>query len=159
MTDDIWEAFRRTRVRIRFPMTTVDIRPDTDDPAPGWYPPEVTGPIHIVTAQNPMGIGADAGTNAAANERLAADLASHDEVIVWPATGYGGGPIGEEGTWSEAGFAVAGLTDREAIALAVRYEQRAIFTWRSEPGGFRLVACDGSADERRGWRATILDHV
>ncbi|MBS1848994.1 MAG: DUF3293 domain-containing protein, partial [Actinobacteria bacterium] len=74
---------------------------------------------------------------------------------IWPATGHGGGPVEADETWSEAGFAVFGLDRPRAIDLAIRFRQRAIFEWRNEPGGFRLVACDGSADEPRGWESAF----
>lgn len=157
MADPIWEEFRRTRVLITTPEGTFDVTPSTGD-APGDYLPGATGPVHILTAQNPMGHPADDATNRAANERLAHELATRGDVTVFPATGYGGGPIDGDDTWSEAGFAVEGLTDTEALDIARRHEQRAIFTWRNEPGGFRLVACDGSADEPRGWTTTRTPH-
>lgn len=155
MGDDVWEAFRHTRVRITVGGTVVDIAPRSDD-TPGSFLPGASGPIHILTAENPMGRAAPPEANAAANARLAAELAGTGLVEVWPATGYGGGAIDDPDTWSEAGFAVEGLDDAAALDIARRHHQRAIFAWRNEPGGFRLVACDGSADEARGWVTTVV---
>lgn len=158
MGDRVWNEFRRTRVRLRVDDGLLDIAPATIDVRAAFVPGAI-GPIHIVTAQNPMGLAAPVETNTAANERLAAELARDPRLNVRPATGYGGGPAGDHGTWSEEGFAIEGLSDDEALDLARRYGQRAIFTWRDEPGGFRLVACDGSADEPRGWTATFVPHT
>lgn len=155
MADEVWEEFRRTCVRIGITGGVIDVVPIPRD-TPGSFIPGAAGPIHIVTAQNPMGLAASDTENIAANERLADELAALDGVTVWPATGYGGGPVDGDGTWSEAGFAIQGLDDDTALDVARRYRQRAIFTWRNEPGGFRLVACDGSADEPRGWVATFV---
>jgi len=154
MDDPTWEEFRRTTVRLTLPDGTLDIAPSPVGER-GTFLPGATGPIHILTAQNPMGIAATDDANAAANERLAAELATIEGLGVWPATGYGGGPLDGDGTWSEQGFAIEGLSRAAAIALAIRHEQRAIFAWHDEPGGFRLVACDGSADEPRGWTAAF----
>lgn len=157
MDDPVWEAFRRTRVRVTLPDGVLDVTP-TPHGTPGAYLPGATGPIHILTAQNPMGIAATDELNAAANERLAAELIARPGLTMWPATGHGGGPIDAPGTWREDGFAVEGLDRAAALALAARHGQRAIFAWLDEPGGFRLVACDGSADEPRGWTATFTPH-
>lgn len=117
MADEVWEEFRRTCVRIGITGGVIEVVPIPRD-TPGSFIPGAAGPIHIVTAQNPMGLAASDTENIAANERLADELA--------------------------------------ALDVARRYRQRAIFTWRNEPGGFRLVACDGSADEPRGWVATFV---
>lgn len=158
--DGVWQEFRRTRVRLTLDEGTLDLAPvkgdgDDRDGLCGWFLPGATGPLHILTAQNPMGLAASDEENRAANAELAKVLGADDRLTVWPATGYGGGPIDSAATWQEAGFAVEGLSRVEALELARRFSQRAIFEWRNEPGGFRLVACDGSADEPRGWTTAI----
>lgn len=155
MSDPVWDEFRRTRVQIDLADGVFAISP-TDDGIPGDYLPGATGPIHILTAQNPMGLAASDEVNTAANEQLVAELSGLKGCRWWLATGYGGGPIDAQGTWREDGFAVEGLDRPAAIAMAIRFGQRAIFEWLDAPGGFRLVACDGSADEPRGWQATRL---
>ncbi len=155
MADEVWEAFRRTNVRVHRSEGDFDVQP-TATGDPGAYLPGATGPIHVLTGHNPMGLAASEADNRAANRRLTDDLAAHDALRVWPATGYGGGPIGSAHTWQEASFAVEGLTRDEAVGIATRHDQRAIFEWLNEPGGFRLVACDGSADEPRGWRGRLI---
>ena len=157
--DAVWHEFRRTCVQIFVAGGVLDVIPTisdpTNDPELGPFLPGAHGPIHIVTAQNPMGLAASPEDNEAAHSALAVALDALGGLRVWPATGYGGGPIDEVGTWQEAGFAVEGFTRPEAIDLAGHYRQRAIFEWQNEPGGFRLVACDGSADEPRNWVATL----
>lgn len=149
MTDEVWSEFQRTTITLDLGGRRLGVTPADDDRV-GDFPPGVSGPIHVLTAWNPQGIEAPLAANRAANERLAVELADLP-ARVWPTVG-----TGEDGSWSEEGFSIAGLTRAEALALAIRYDQRAIFEWTNEPGGFRLVSCDESADEPRGWISTWL---
>ncbi len=154
MADLVWEAFQRTRVRIDLGHAFVDLAP-IPGVEPGAFLPDAMGPIHILTAWNPQGHQAPLQANRAAQQRLAIRIESYEGVTTWPATGYGGGLFDDDGTWREDGVAIQGLTRPSALALAVEFDQRAIFEWRNEPGGFRLIECDGSLDESRGWKSTI----
>ncbi len=146
--DEVWGEFQRTSVQIAVPGGLLCISPAALTER-GRYLPGQAGPLHVVTAWNPQGLEAPIERNREANVRLAAELDGMG-VTTWQTTG-----VGEGGSWTEEGFTVAGLSDAEALALARRYDQRAVFTWRDEPGGFRLVACDASLDEPRGWTATL----
>lgn len=150
MADEVWGEFQRTFIRIELDGQILQITPGPIGER-GAYLPGQAGPLHVLTAWNPQGIEAPLADNRLANERLAAALAARPELTVWATTG-----TGEDGSWHEEGFTIAGLDRAEAVALAVRYDQRAIFEWRDEPGGFRLVACDGSQDEARGWTSAEL---
>ena len=154
MADDVWEAFRRTCIQVTVPGGQLDVAP-ADLGQQGDYPRDATGPLHILTAWNPQGMAADDADNEAAQRRLADDLAARD-VVLRAVTGYGGEPGDPTSTWREEGFGIEGLSRDEALELAITYDQRAIFEWRNEPGGFRLVACDGSADEARGWTSALV---
>lgn len=156
--DPIWSEFQHARVRIFLPTGTVDIAP-LPDGTPGRFLPGATGPIQILTGANPMGHPASDEANRAANRRLSDELAAVGNLTVRRAVGYGGGGFDEPDTWREEGFAVDGLDEATARELATRYRQRAIYSWFDEPGGFRLVACDGSAVERRGWTTTFATDV
>lgn len=143
--DAAWEAFRHTSLVVTFSDGPIEVFP-APPVVRGDYPEGVAGPLHVVTAWNPHGVAASPEYNADAGARLATELSGCDDLEVWPTTG-----VGADDSWHEEGFTIAGLTEAEAIELALRYEQRAIFSWVDEPGGFHLIACDGSADEARGW--------
>ena len=149
MTDAVWGEFQRTSVLISVGPTTLRVTPAAVARR-GTYLPGTDGPLHILTAYNPQGLAAPLQANVAANLVLADELATLG-LTVWPTTG-----VGEGGSWTEEGFTVAGLTRAEALAIALRFDQRAIFEWVNEPGGFRLVACDGSLVEDRGWQTAQL---
>lgn len=148
--DTVWGAFRATCVAI-----TIGDRRYTVTPTPidqrGDFLPDVVGPLHMVTAWNPNGIAAAIDENHRRNTLLLADLTATHTDAIWPTVGFD--PTSD---WHEDGFSVAGLTRDAAIALAVRYEQRAIFEWSNQPGGFRLIACDHSANEPRGWTLQVV---
>ena len=143
--DAAWEAFRHTTIEVTTPDGLITVTPAPHD-AHGAYLKDVTGPLYVLTAWNPHGIEASSAYNAAAGARLNVELSALAGLEVWPTTG-----VAADNSWREMGFTIAGLTESEAIDLAVRFEQRAIFSWVDEPGGFHLIACDGSADETRGW--------
>lgn len=154
MADPVWEAFQRTRVRVDLGHAYLDLAP-TPIVEPAAFMPDAAGPIHVLTAWNPQGHQAPLLANKAAQQRLAIQIARYEGAKTWPAVGYGGGLFEDDATWREEGVAVDGLSRVEAIALAIEFDQRAIFEWRNAPGGFRLIACDGSVDEGRGWITTI----
>lgn len=147
--DEIWTAFQQTAVHVERRNSTWRVTPAPIDVIGAYFPDEA-GPFHILTAHNPQGIAASTAANTAAHARLAAHLAALDLAHVWPATG-----ADAAGVWAEDGFMVAGLTRLEAVEIARLFDQRAIFEWANEPGGFRLIACDESTGEARGWVATI----
>lgn len=154
MTDQTWDEFRRTFLRIDVGGGVLEVRPAGEEDRDGFLAGE-DGPLHVITACNPQGREQSPEANYEANRRLLAELAGHAGVRVWHTTGHGTDDRGEETEWSEPGFTVGGLSRAEALELGRRYDQAAIFEWRDESGGFRLVACDESVDEPRGWRARL----
>lgn len=143
--DPTWQEFRTTRIVINASGSRLEVAPAGLESVDGFLP-GVIGPLHVLTAWNPQGVASDESSNRAAGEQLAAELATIPGVRSWPTTGFG-----VDDSWREEGFTVEGLTRPAAILLAVHYDQRAIFEWSNQPGGFRLIACDGSANEPRGW--------
>lgn len=155
MSDATWEQFRRTCVRVEVPGGFLDVEPAACE-AQESFPSDAVGLMHILTAWNPQGSAASEADNRAANRRLAAELSEQPGLAIRSVTGYGGGPLDDVDTWREEGFGIEGMSRGEAMRLAIAHDQRAIFEWRNEPGGFRLIACDGSADEARGWASALV---
>lgn len=150
MADQTWDEFRRTFVRVDTDAGVLEVHPAGPHDR-GAFMAGVDGPVHIVTACNPQGRQQAEEANFEANRRLLAELGNHAGLQVWATSGHGTDESGAETAWSEPGFTVGGLSRGEALALGRKYDQAAIFEWRDEPGGFRLVACDESIDEPRGW--------
>lgn len=150
MVDATWAAFRTTRLLVRTDQGTLEVAP-SEGRARGAYLPGSAGPLHVLTAWNPRGIEQSEVANRAADLALAALLDDRTDLRRWRTTG-----VGADGAWSEQGWTIEGLPRDEALSLAGRFDQRAIFEWLAEPGGFRLVACDGTADEPRGWTSRWL---
>ncbi len=150
MTDATWAEFRRTRVQVRTDEGTLEVAP-ADGTARGGYLPGATGPLQIITAWNPQGARQSDAANQAADRALTLELDTRLGLRRWRTIG-----VGADDDWVEEGWTIEGLSRDAALALAVRFDQRAIFEWRDEPGGFRLVDCDGAPDEARGWRTRWL---
>ena len=143
---DPWAGYARTVVEI--------VRPAEGDlvvcPAPpgevGEWPWRTADPVHLLTAWDP---GLERPP-AAENRRRQAEL----EAVLRPLAG---------GTWMavgvdlvsghrEEGVAVVGVSQADALALGLRYDQTAIFAWT--PAEWVVVGC---ADGRRvasGWTCT-----
>lgn len=103
--------------------------------------------VHVLTADNPNGQTQADEANRAAYDVLLDVLAELD-VQVSPAAG---GDVG--GAHIEAGAAVTGLTDEEAIQLGRQFSQHAIFAWR--PDTWDLIRCSDGAVESRAWGGVI----
>lgn len=91
--------------------------------------------VQLITAWNPRGRPLALGDNWTRQEEFERWL--DDVGHQWaPAAG-----VAEDGTWAEAGVAVAGLARPDAVAIGRRYEQEAIYEW--DPAGHRIsiVSC------------------
>ena len=103
---------------------SVVIRPDTGEVLSGvaaldrlpW-----PGPLHVITAHNPAGRPVSSDRNDAADGRLRIRL-EQAGLVHFRATGGSA-----DGTWTEHGYAVAGAGRAEAAAIAIEFQQEAIF--------------------------------
>lgn len=77
-------------------------------------------PVHVITAHNPWSVRLAPEDNASRNKELEESIPGG--VRVWPARGPG-----REVDRVEESLAVAGLASEEAVALAARFEQHALF--------------------------------
>ncbi len=94
-------------------------------------------PMFLSTAWNPFGEERSADENAAANVRMEAELRSLSTVVV-RAVGHD-----TETGYREEGFAVAGIGRAEALEVARRFEQEAIY--EVDDDTVRIVPCDDGA--------------
>lgn len=99
------------------------ISPRPDGRVGDW---PLAAPVHLVTAYNPRGEDLPLEEN----ERRLADLAAYlraELVAAVPSLG-----ASEDGRWSEPGFALLGVGEEHALAIAQRFEQAAIYAWSAE---------------------------
>jgi hypothetical protein len=124
-TDGIWDTFAAAVVTVHPPSGGAIVV--GEEPLP-W--PE---PTHVVTAWNP-GEERPHEQNVRADERLEREL---DGRGLTHCRAIGSSP---DGSWSEEGFAIVGMSRDQALALARAYGQMAIY----EVTGTRnvIVACD-----------------
>lgn len=125
---DVWRVFADAELRISLPDGRVVLVGVDDLPWPD--------PAHAVTGWNPGETRPDA-ENAAANERLAAELAAAG-VEHHPAVGSS-----VDDGWEEPGFVLVGLSRAEAIEWGRRYGQLAIY--EISGGRLEVVSCGDQA--------------
>jgi Protein of unknown function (DUF3293) len=139
--DDRFTDYARARVVFE----DLDGRRITVRPAahPGRYPLDAS-PVHVLTAHNPGAARPGAAANRARQRALEADLAAGSLAVTRAVASA------EDGTHAEESAAVVGWDDDEALALARRYGQDAIFRW--SPDAWAVVPCDGGPALTLGWR-------
>jgi hypothetical protein len=121
----------------------VSVAPRADGRFVGSFPFVV--PTCFVTAHNPGGPVIDAAENDLRHAAFLDDIASHG--WVWfPAVG--GDPAGSH---TEDGVLLLDSDPSDALALAARFDQDAIYVWRADD--FELIACDGTRHDHLGWTA------
>ena len=143
--DERWQAYAGTHVRITHPsLGELEVQPFEAGTTVGSFPDDAHRTIHLMTAQNPARQLSDA-ENASRQAALVAQLSTNPSVEVWSA-------IGGDPTWShtEDSVAIVGLTDDEAITLARRFDQYAIFAWTTTD--WWLISCRSNQRQAVGWR-------
>ena len=139
MTDELLAAYRGTRYAV------LDVDGGTlAEALVGRHRPDVDTLLEtqgaasgvFITAWNPRSIPTDDTANAEAHARMSALLSDRGHTAL-PHAGFG-----EDPAWrAEHGFFVLGLSEREALELAVEFEQNAVVVvQRGEPA--RLVLSD-----------------
>jgi len=104
-------------------------------------------PASFVTAHNPGGPIIDAVENEVRHRTFVTDIAAHGWTW-WPAVGGDPG-----GSHTEVGVLLLDVSVEDALALAARFDQDAIYVWSAD--AFELVAHDRSRHDRFGWTATV----
>ena len=147
MSDELggWDAYVTAVVRIDSPDGVRWLKPARIFRTEGCYPDPDGRPIYVLTAHNPDGRRVSDAANAAARERLESQLRQRG-LTWWPADG--GDP-----TWThvEAGVALIGIAEADAVALGAEFEQDAIFAFN--PANRRVVSCTDARVETTGWSA------
>ncbi|HQZ84594.1 MAG TPA: DUF3293 domain-containing protein [Actinomycetota bacterium] len=103
---------------------SVVVRPDTGEVLSGAGAVDqlpTAAPLHVITAHNPAGQPQVAERNAAVDEQLRRRLVQTG-LTHFRATG---GSL--DATWTEPGYAVVGLSRAAAAAIAIEFQQEAIF--------------------------------
>jgi hypothetical protein len=109
---------------------------------PGPYPLAVA-PVHVLTAYDPGAQRPGAAENRRRQAALTAELAARGLVVTRAVASA------QDGSHAEESAAVVGWDDGEALALARRLGQDAIFRWT--PQAWAVVPCDGGPPRRLGW--------
>jgi Protein of unknown function (DUF3293) len=138
-----WDAYTSAMVSIESPSGVIWLTPAPITSADGRYPDPDGRPIAVITAHNPAGRLASDEANAAAQARLESEL-NRRGLTWWPATG--GDP-----TWThvEAGVALVGVAEAEAVALGAEFRQDAIFVFSTAER--RIVSCTDDRVVTTGW--------
>ncbi|MCD2185721.1 DUF3293 domain-containing protein [Actinomycetospora soli] len=140
--EDRFAGYRLARLRV----DDLDGAPLEVHPAPagertGRFP--FDAPVHVLTAYDPASARLSAAENARRQRALEAELPPH--VRRWASeTGAA------DGSHTEHGVLVEGLTDDEAVALGARHGQDAIFRWSA--AAWSVLPCDGGRRSDAGWR-------
>ena len=143
--DERWQAYAGTHVRIAHPERgALEVRPAPVGQTLGQFPDQALRTIHIMTAQNP-GRPLPDEENQRRQAELVASVRELTGVDAWSAVG--GDPAW---THTEDSLAIIGLTDDEALQLARRFDQDAIFAWTSTEWG--LVSCRSEQHQGVGWQ-------
>jgi hypothetical protein len=138
-----WDAYVEAVVRIESPGGARWLKPATIFRTEGRYPDPGGRPIYVLTAHNPAGRLASDEANAAAQARLESHVRARG-LTWWPADG--GDP-----SWThvEAGVALVGIAEADAIALGAEFKQDAIFAFST--ANRRVVSCTDTRVETTGW--------
>jgi hypothetical protein len=138
-----WDAYLTAEVSIDAPGGTVRVFPAPPMQASGQYPDADGHAISVITAHNPGGVVVDAEENERAQRALEDELTQRG-VPFWPAAGA-------DPDWKhvEPSVAVLGMTEPDALALAARYGQEAIFVLT--PASRKVIDCATGQRAMTGW--------
>ncbi len=123
----------------------ISVRPRPDRQVDGMFP--LDAPVSFLTAHNPGGPEIDPAENDHRHRALLDDVATHGWRW-WPAVGGDPG-----GSHTEEGVLLLDALVDDALSLAARFDQDAIYVWSAEK--FELAACHGSRHDCFGWTAEV----
>ena len=141
MSDELWDAFSNAVVRVSMPDGDRRLEPRAHGVV-GRFP--FSAPAHIITAHNPAGVESDSEANAARHVELELELERWTTLAT-----VGSAP---DGSMAEPGFAALDMAESEAISIARRFGQAAIYRWTSE--ALSIVGVDDVRRRDLGWALT-----
>lgn len=137
--EDRLASYAKAQVVFECPGGRLTVRPADDR---GRYPLDAS-PVHVLTAHNPGAARPGAAENLRRQVAFEAELAARGVTVIRAVASA------EDGTHVEESAAVVGWDDDEALALARRFGQDAIFRW--SPTAWAVVPCDGGPALCLGW--------
>jgi hypothetical protein len=143
-----WAAYTDAILHMKAPEGLIRVLPAPLTWTAGVFPDADGRHIYVITAHNPGGRLSDDAANAAAQEKLEAELGQQN-LTWWPAAG--GDP-----SWThvEPSVAVLGFDQREATALGAAYGQEAIFALT--PAERQVIHCRTGWVTSTGWSIQAL---
>jgi hypothetical protein len=139
-----WDDYITAVIRVELAQGTRWIQPArTGQPHDVIFPDSAGRTVHVITAFNTAGKVAPQEANAAAHQRLETRL---DEMGVTYLAAAGGSL---DWTHVEPGFAVMGMSEKDARALGRELGQEALFGW--SPTTLAVLSCDTARVHVTGW--------
>jgi hypothetical protein len=139
--EERFAGYRRARVQVHdLDGRTVEVHPAAPGVTSGRFP--FAAPVHVLTAFDPGPVRLTAAENEARQRVLVGELPGH--LRRWDAEAGAA-----DGSHTERSVLVEGLADDEALALAARHGQDAIFRW--SPDAWSVLPCDGGPASDAGW--------
>lgn len=143
MATPAWALYLRTIVDVELRSgKTLRIHPARPHDVGAW-PNSLPSPVYVLTAWNP---GADPLPLEVNRERQRSLEAELDSINVsrWKAIGRD-----TDSDYFEEGVAIHGLDEDEAIDVACRFDQDAIYSW--EPSVWATLSCQDRSRIEQGW--------
>lgn len=140
--EDRFAGYREARLWVRDDRGRVlmEVRPDDSGATTGRFPFDVGA--HVLTAVNPGAERPSPRENERRQRALVARLPAGTSR--WEAEAGAA-----DGSHRERSVLVTGLSDDEAVAIAGRWGQDAIFRWT--PQAWSVLPCDGGPASHTGW--------
>jgi hypothetical protein len=144
-----FQAYAESHIWIGHPILGVlQVCPEASGIVVGEFPDPAGRTIHVLTAHNPGRQLSDA-ENVERHARLSQWLQRCPGLAAWPAEGGDA-----RRSHCEESFAIVGMTDADACALATSFDQEAVFAWR--PTELVVLSCQDGSSVTRGWSVTLV---
>lgn len=123
--DELWRTWLEAHLWVARPdgLGWWHISPHPDGGVGDW---PLAAPVYLLTAYNPRGEDLPLEEN----ERRLAELAAFLKKELLAAVPSLGSST--DGSWTEPGFALLDVDEKQALAVARRFEQAAIYAWSAE---------------------------
>jgi hypothetical protein len=142
---ELWRTWLEAHLWIERPdgLGWWHISPRPDGVVGEW---PLAAPVYLLTSYNPRGEELPLEEN----ERRLGELETYLRTELVPAVRSVG--ASEDGSWMEPGFALLDSTEPQALAMARRFEQAAIYAWCAE--SLEVVGALDGGRASVGWAVT-----